>query len=85
MKKPIFRHLVVGTLIALSASAALVLAPQVSRSAADRTRRIDTEAERRPPPGGDRKVRLTGPDSVGDDDANLMRRLQRDKLVRSHK
>ena len=62
MKKNTLRHFMVASLIALSGAAAL--AQQGSLSAADKQRRIDTEAELQSLAVVERKVMMPMPDGV---------------------
>ena len=62
MKKNILRHFVVATMIVMSSAA--MLAQQGSLSAADKQRRIDTEAELQSIAVVERKVMMAMPDGV---------------------
>src|SRR3954468_17077312 len=62
MKKHALRHFVVGIMIAVSSAA--MLAQQGTLSAADKQRRIDTEAELQSIAVVDRKVMMAMPDGV---------------------
>src|SRR4051794_13342192 len=62
MKKHTFRHFVAATMIAISSAA--TLAQQGSLSAADKQRRIDTEAELQSLAVVERKVMMPMPDGV---------------------
>src|SRR6185295_12765835 len=64
MKTSASRHVIAALLIAVSASAVLVRAQQGTLSAADKQRRIDTEAELQSLAVVERKVMLPMPDGV---------------------
>ena len=64
MKTHPFRHLILATLIAATGAVALTRAQQGGLSAADRQRRIDTEAELQSLAVVERKVMMPMPDGV---------------------